>query len=312
MQAEAKSIVFIGMTRGGSSIISEIISVMAQSQGYEAVDIEGGHYDRGVPPEHISPQVFENIALNGYYYGPFRGASSPLRKADLRGLQKIVVVRDPRDCLVSHYYAMKNIHTSFSIGKNIDEMQKGREISLGIDDHCLDVVDDYREILRGLMSFLYRNSDAIVYRYEDIFSNPMEWIMAMSARLGFVLSDEALAKAVVMADFVSASENEFAHKRQGRPGDHIQKLRGATIESISRSLEPELSLLGYGVTPARFAVRSESRSNDLLDQQLAALKCAIMELATENGYRIEEGALNRECLAKISERLENMEGKNYN
>ncbi len=69
--------------------------------------------------------------------------------------------------------------------------------------------------------------------------------------------------------------------------DHLSKLRAPTIEAISRLLEPELGLFGYGVrrsVPLRWC----RAVDEDLRVELTALKRAILGLAEQNGMRIEE------------------------
>ncbi|TWB67819.1 sulfotransferase domain-containing protein [Nitrospirillum amazonense] len=311
-----QSILFIGIARGGSSICNQILSVLAQSCNYELRDIETEHFNAGVPVSHISQDIFEGLERSQVYYGPFRSAPESLRKVSLRGIRKVMVVRDPRDCLVSHYYAMKNFHARFQIGKGLDEMEKGAPIDIDIDSHCLSVASEYKETLHGLAAFVYRNADTIVYRYEDIFQNPGAWVLDAIRRLNLTPTEDALKDAMVLANFEATGENEFVHKRQGRPFDHLNKLKASTIEAISRVLDPELGMFGYGIRPLQLATGVAVAQDESLRIEFTALKKAILDLAEQNGFRIgETGELSRENgfrideISSLTRRLEALEAK---
>ena len=301
---EKASIFFVGVPRGGSSICSQIISSMATSRGYEICDIEAENYNKGIRIDLIPNDVFQKLSKKSTYYGPFRSTPENIIKAPLRDIYKIVVVRDPRDCIVSHYFAMKNIHTQFRPNTDLADMKTGGGEYGEIDEHCLSVSTEYKSIFSGLVSFILRNADTIVYRYEDIIFNAATWIADVNIRLALNCSEEVLNQARLQAHFVPVREDEMAHNRQGLPLDHLKYLKPPTIEAISRILYAEMSFFGYIAKSIPLGSSSLFSQADSYGKEIEALKSAYYVLAAQNHMRIEE---IRELRRKIEPPLSDSE-----
>lgn len=252
-ESEIPSILFFGVARGGSSICNAIIRQLALQAGMQDMDILGHYYKTGVSIGNIDTKVTDSLYTpTGIFYGPHREFPPKVLHFNLNPFTKILVVRDPRDCLVSHYFAMKNIHTKFEAGKSIDQMQKGREISQTIDEYVVDKADDYIKVFNKYIRFVRRNSDTYIYRYEDIIENTRSWLKDVCYISGIKLSDDKLLKVLQVADFNVKEEDEHSHKRQVKSGDHIRKLKKDTIDSLNNKMARQLNFFDYLKNIRRF------------------------------------------------------------
>ena len=98
----------LGIRKCGSSLLNSMLTDLGRLNGHPFVDVGGGFFAADVPEQdwRHDPAVLRALA-GGTVYGGFRSmplvfAQSPLY---LRS-RKILLVRDPRDALVSEYYSI--------------------------------------------------------------------------------------------------------------------------------------------------------------------------------------------------------------
>lgn len=295
------NILFLGQFRGGSSICGELLRILARSCGYEHIDIMKQYHDIGVPPELIPDEVIGQITEGeNKLFATFRSVPLSLLRLNLAQVRKVLVVRDPRDRLVSGYFAEKNIHTKFEVGKALTEMTVGRDVG-SIEKYCLTEASSYRHAAKDIINFCYRNSDTLVYKYEQIYEEPLAFMLDVCSRLDLFPSKEALSEAQVHGSFRTEAEDELQHKRQGKPGDHIRKLSPDIIETVSHVFEEELNYFGYGARIICNYISPVKQNNEIQSQdELDGIYRTYQLLGRENGYRIDE-------IKRISDRLAEVE-----
>lgn len=281
-----------GITRGGSSITARLLHILAGGAGWEIKDIGGVAYENGIPLHDITEETFLAAKTENTLIGPFRelpANATPILGSDVN---KILVFRDPRDCLVSHYFAFKNIHSVFKAGEASSAEVKGSRIDISIDKYVSEHLNSFKITYLNYIE-LCRSGTSVMYsKYEDIAFDPLSWLSEMIAFLDLSPGNDAMNQAVIEAYFWRIGNDPFAHNRQGQSGDFLNHLLPETIEEINGEFAEVLDFLSYEKKPKRAIDYFEGASNSseglaqiLYGQrlQIDEMKRAIHTLQRANG-----------------------------
>jgi len=297
-----RSVVMFALHRGGSSITARLLQLVLDAAGYRLVDEARRYYQAGYALDDIPSAFFATLAPTGVLYGPFRSYPQTMRLANLAPLARLLIVRDPRDCLVSTFYAQRGPHDRMDLRRGLTRLPTQLDDADDIDDFCVRAADTVRRHLDGMRLLCLHYPDTLVYRYEDIFADPCGWLCGVVARLGLSVPAEAFDQARLEAVFDADGEDAARHHRQGHPGDHHRKLSRRTAMYLAEFFAAQLAFFGY--TGARTGADSAPPRSAASDpDDIAALKRIILDLQRENGFRIEELAALRHAVAQLQARL---------
>jgi hypothetical protein len=180
-------------------------------------------------------------------------------------------------------------------------MQVGREVG-EINEFAIAESFSYKDIFDRLIKLTSRNSDILVFRYEDIFYNSVSWIEYIISTLNLSIPQDTLNKVIANIDMLPYSEDPKKHHRQGTPFDHLRKLKPATVEMISKILQD--AILWFDYRPRVINFTGYRTSNDSpLSTGLNSAFALVNELSRENGYRIDEINHLRQALDEIFNRM---------
>ena len=249
---DINSCYIFGIHKSGSTLLNKIIKDICYecklpfvapaeqffSQGFLSSDIV----------DDISPIFFER----GFYYLGFRYFWKKKLGVDLKNHKCILVVRDPRDALVSLYYSSKYSHGMPKSGTIKESMQKFRselqkeEISEYFSRD--NIINDFAETHEKYYFNLPRSSTRI-YRYEDVIFFKREWVTDMLTFLGLELPSEKVAKIADRHDLIPDKEQPDKFVRQVVPGNYKKHLSRPIIEKLNRRFSYILSWYGYDRVP---------------------------------------------------------------
>lgn len=300
-----KSVVVFGMTRGGSSISNRLLQLLAKGSGWELIDLGGEAYREGTPLDEISENKFKALPLTRALLGPFRNV--PRNSSDILGPEtsKAIIVRDPRDCLVSHFFAFTKFHSKLG-GASRDEDEGNEVASKGIDAYVLSEADSYADVCGRYINLIDNFPNTFVWRYEDIAYSPIAWLNAVIENFELAPGSGELNQAVIEAYFWRVGEDRLSHNRSGQPGDYARLLKADTIQQLDKKFDKFLSRFDYNHGPSatyeRFAaeVRDPQALARLVYEQrvqIDELKRAVHELMRVNGVN---AAAIKNLRAKIS------------
>ena len=180
---------------------------------------------------------------NGYFYSAFGGFVPGI--SDLDKYKVILMVRDPRDILVSWYYSIAFSHSIPPITSNrheeyIRKRKNAQEIT--IDDHVISESDRVLNILNR-----YQNELLVPYphvhltSYEKMTSNFEGWLKGLLDASELEISSHTFQKLVEdNKQLQPKEENIYKHIRKGKPGDYLDKLQPETIEYLNNKFSPIL------------------------------------------------------------------------
>jgi hypothetical protein len=254
---EGPSVLSFSMAKAGSTLLYNILSQLAPTQGLVYFSIEDYLFSRNVSPTNRPGGVGKIIKPTGYCYGGFR--QYPAFAIPILGNVKTTfLVRDPRDMITSLYFSLLSSHRipagedAAGGGKGpasaAEKMLETRAMLNKIDINAFarQAIRTYLRIFEGYVAqgFARRNNVAI-YRYEDVIFAKEAWIKDICEWYGWEV-DEARQRAIAaMFDERPEEERPLEHIRQVTPGNHRAHFSAATIAAIDDALSEYMRLFGY-------------------------------------------------------------------
>jgi len=248
-QKEPKSVVWITLHKCASQFFGD--SVLPRVKGLSKIDYQWLHYENQ-PLPRIELQPYSHI------YGPVRllEPSHPsfslteelLKPRNLAQKRVIIMVRDPRDLLVSMYYSFGFSHP-LSPHPEIGQYQQERRTRiqpLELDEYVRRTAPDLAARFERLEKVYGRikAKNRLLLTYEEMILDFDSFYQKLSL---FLDLEAGVRNKLFNRTRPEKSEHPDQHKRDGAPGGFRKKLSGQTIEEIERILGKVLAAFGYGV-----------------------------------------------------------------
>lgn len=238
----------LGVRHSGSSLLNRIVRLLARYNNYNFVDIAGGLFGTSVKfAELIRSPSLSRVLYSGNVYGGFRlfpfGIAE--EKIFLEG-KKVLLVRDPRDALVSEYFA--RMHSRAPRGQSGDE-DDARVDAANIEKEAIDefVVRRAKAMARTLTEYfaVARQSGLLTFRYEDVIFHKEAMIRTILSHFNWECREQQLQAILTWVDAKPNREDPKQFIRRVTPGDHKEKLRPETVARLDSQLEKVLTAFGY-------------------------------------------------------------------
>jgi len=246
---DVPSVYAFSLPKAGSVLFDSIMRSLSERVGLTYVSLMGEFFRLGLPEKNIPSSASRIFKDNGYCFGGFRAFPRRFVIPNLETTKSVLLVRDPRDMLVSHYYSMRSSHPDR--GKVLTTSVQGlprrdHALNLSVDDYALDMARVYARQLSHYMEVLKEYpSNFTVFRYEDVIFEKRKWVADICASCGWDISSRAIRRIADKNDIVPIVENEAKHIRQVVPGDGMRKLQPETIEKLNELFETQLAYFGY-------------------------------------------------------------------
>lgn len=247
-RVDAPHYFLLGVRKSGSSILNTMVNSLAKRQGIPFVDIPGQLFKAGHKAEvwQKDPSM-STLIRGGNLYGGFRNA--PVGIADHPAFvkaAKVLMVRDPRDALVSEYFSNAYSHSLPSGGEGRANMEHIREVALSssLETYVL----SRAELLgRTMMEFapLVHDERTRLFRYEDVILQKKQLLTDVSRHFGWSVDDKHLDLILNWADVVPGEERPKEFVRRVVPGDHKNKLSESAIAQLNLLLQTPMRTFGY-------------------------------------------------------------------
>ena len=166
---------------------------------------------------------------------------------DLATRKSVLLVRDPRDALVSRYYSFGRQKTTHALPKKnaaafLEHI--AQQPVLTIDEYVLKVADEVRENYEAYRTHL--NFDlTLVRNYEDIYFDKETFLGEIFGHFGIGVAADVIARVARDNDIRPEKEDDTKHIRKGMPGDHAEKLQPATIARLNDTFREVGAFYGY-------------------------------------------------------------------
>jgi hypothetical protein len=241
----------LGVRKSGSSVMNSICAALSAANGYRFVDVGGTFFAKNVRSEvwRRDPAVLK-IVRPGHAYGGFREMPFVFETSEaFKNAPKILLVRDPRDAVVSEYFSNAYSHSMPQKGAGTEvsalmESLRERSLTHDIDEVVIDRAGPMRDTMMEFQN-LVGDRDTRVFKYEDVILVKRRWIGDILSYLGWSCEGGLLNQILGWADVMPAKEDPRAFVRKVVPGDYRDKLKPATILEIERILAPALRLFEY-------------------------------------------------------------------
>jgi hypothetical protein len=236
--------------KSGSVLVNSVVRDLMGEVGIPVVDWATIWYERGIDTAAFQGDLVEAFPSHGYCFAGFREIPrSFLAAPSLQRLRKIMVVRDPRDMLVSRYYSTKYSH-GFSARGTAQYSQLMHQLiedgKMDIDEYCL----YYSWIVNAdyfIHKFIIEDKQTLVLRYEDFLYEKEMLGCSLCDWLSIRVSQQRISTIVAAYSRLPETENPNLHIRQAHPGDHLRKLKPETISALNGVLGAFIRKFGYAI-----------------------------------------------------------------
>jgi hypothetical protein len=237
-----------GIRKSGSSILNSIVAALAQRAGVNFVDVAGKLFDAGVKVSawRADPQL-ARIVRPGNAYGGFRDFPEGLvGNPAFESARKVLLVRDPRDALVSEYFSNAFSHSLPQQGEGRNQMLELRKEALQspIEEFVVHRAPEFAKTLRQYMPLLSDRATRVM-KYEDFIPNKRVHIGQIAEFFGWNIDAQYVSLVLSWADVLPSEERPTEFVRKVTPGDHRDKLGRSTIDRLNELLETEMKEFGY-------------------------------------------------------------------
>ena len=169
------------------------------------------------------------------------------RPSILQERQSVLLVRDPRDALVSQYFSFGGRHASHKVPrKGSRKLTSSWESTahLDIDAYVLHAAAGYLDKLVAYQHALDFGK-VLLRRYEDIYYDKRTFLAEIFRHFGLDIRPGVVTEVAREFDVRPEAEQRGKHIRKGTPGDHRDKLRPETIERLNDLFAPACAEFGY-------------------------------------------------------------------
>lgn len=211
--AGAESILFFTTYKCASVFLGDVLRELTNPRGYKHANFDSyfTHQEKDV---HMcyQDQSFIDAAFRdkGIVYGPMRHYQSI---PEIERYKVLLVLRDPRDVLVSHYYSLLFSHPVIS-----KKLLEKRKINKGkdIDAFVLENLEDYARIYERYQEELLGRHNVLFVPYEKIIVEPKQSFSKINEFLGLSVDECVVDKIAEERMTLPSNEDKYSHKRNGR------------------------------------------------------------------------------------------------
>lgn len=240
-QEALKSAYLFSFHKSGSTLMDNMVQRYCKTLHIPTFSLFNAAFDSGVPTNEITEDTAVCFSKIGRVYTGFR--HYPIFDLDLAGVTCILLVRDPRDMLVSMYYSVSKSHV---IPKGNLKFKKSRlEASrMTIDEFALKKANEYNRKFKKYQQKLPSDS-LTTYRYEDIIYRKKQWLEDLVKIMQLPRDNNLIRTTANKFDVFPTTEDQEQHIRQVHPGNFKKKLKKETIEVLNDRLGEFLNHYNY-------------------------------------------------------------------
>ena len=241
-----RSVFAVGVAKGGSTLLHGILTDLEAYSSRKLLPIGRNFFSQGVPLNTVVEDVDNLFRQNGYIFGTFRWLPQRLHIPALKTYKTVLLVRDPRDMLVSAYYSFRESHPIPNVEGIKGRMERRRERlrETSLDDYVRSAADGVKYKYFHTMTLL-SSRGLLLRRYEDIIFDKERFVGDIAEFFEIPASGADIAAVAKKHDIVPGTEDPKQHIRQVKPRNFESKLAPATVEEISHKLRAILCEFGY-------------------------------------------------------------------
>lgn len=257
-----------GVWKSGSTLLNQVLIYLAQRNDANWVSIPDDMFLRNIDfAGDYSSYIPERLIQPGNVYGGFRSFPRSLTALPtFREGRKVLMVRDPRDALVSQYFSFSKSHYIPDGGEGEGPRRDLKRVRKVLETMPIDefVIQQAAGMNEAMMSYrpILSDQQLLVLRYEDIIFNKSELLTILCDHFGWHLNDQDRCDILHHVDIRPGKEDASKFIRKVTPGDHIDKLKPETIEAVNRQVKEAMDTYCYSAvasTPLRRTAAAKPR-----------------------------------------------------
>ncbi|MDF1823588.1 MAG: sulfotransferase domain-containing protein [Verrucomicrobiales bacterium] len=251
--SEHRSVIHFSLNKSATQYVKSILRKLADEQGMRLAALNDYAFQSDLPYlDKVSTDEIEQYQHvfypNGIVYSAFGGMVQGIKR--LEDYSIILMIRDPRDILVSMYFSKAKIHRSprKESGKREDfDRERSLAQQMSVDEYVLHEMEDLRSRFAQYEELLGDAGCHVhLVKYEDMVTDFDDW----------------LDKLILFCDFrpgpkiieglrrrhrkrIPKAENQDRHLRKGLPGDYAEKLKPETISALNSYFSNVMKRFGY-------------------------------------------------------------------
>jgi len=229
----------LGIRKSGSSIFNNICSALASFNDVKFVDVGGAMFEAGQSEaDWADDPDIEHLLLPGNLYGGFRSFPGALGRTEtFRQSPKVLLVRDPRDVLVSEYFSNAFSHSMPDAGDAREQLdaERRKALSTDISLYIMGRIQPLKQTIQPFVSEL-KGVRTKVFRYEDVIFEKEQLMRDVCEHFGWRVSEQHIENIMKWADVRPSAEQPNAFIRKVTPGDYKEKMP----EEIQRKVKAEM------------------------------------------------------------------------
>lgn len=248
LPGDTPAVFFFSVHKAGSTMFDGAVRLLAEAAQRPTLDVEQQCFDLGLTQKQWPPEIGALFNLDGYLHISFRGLPPNISYPMLARRKKVLLVRNPLDCMVSYYFSVAKSHVL------PDEGQMREWILAQRADASGDTLENY--ISSGKAAFIAGNlrkyienllpqGSTKIYRYEDIIFSKREWLLDMAAYCEIPCEPQTLERILGEIDVQPAKEDAAKHIRRVAPGQHKELLLPETIAYFRSVYADVFEYFGY-------------------------------------------------------------------
>ncbi len=239
--SDKQSILFFTVHRCASVFMSRLLRELTSHSDMKHADFDAYFALQQIPvSDGFKRNGFVTTAFHkqGYIYGPMRSFRSI---PEINEYKKLLILRDPRDVLVSKYFSDAFSHVPMSRSfRDLRNTARDR----GIDAHVLAEASYFRDRYVDY-SKLLNQPEVLFCKFREIMEDPRSFLEKIQNFVDIQLPDERVDRIVGKDLAPVKSENVFRHKRAAKAGAFREKLKPETIDHLNDILAEPLRLFGF-------------------------------------------------------------------
>jgi len=249
--ADHASILHFSVNKAATQYTRTIMMRCAQENGLIPVSMSAYAWN------YDFPYLFEQTAEEnqayvhifhpkGYLYTVFGGFVDGIPHLD-RYL-KVIMVRDPRDVVVSEYFSYAFSHPISPVPQKAEEIKKLRKRlqNMTLDQYAKESTLILKERFQKYVVLCQQDPMVCVLKYEDMIADFPSWLENLTTHCQLTISPSLKASLIESSNNAKKTkENIRSHRRQVTPGDHRRKLKPDTIAELNDILAEVMDYFGY-------------------------------------------------------------------
>lgn len=246
-----KSFFAWSLNKAGSTLLTRMLEDYLASVNHPTLNIPGILFQNGLSSNIGAKEYKKILFAEGYAYVGWRNpAALKVKLFDFTQVKNILLVRDPRDRLVSSYFSIAHSHAIPKCGALKETMEASRKTAqhLGnVNDWINSEPKELHSFLMGMNGY-HKNlpsASTRIYRYEDIIYRKEEFLADMIEYAGLPYDTGRIRDTATKHDIRPSNERPNHHVRQVKYGNFREHMNSESQNAVEKKYRICLEAYGY-------------------------------------------------------------------